>query len=565
MNKNESYRSTLIRIASFFIAFYIVMMVVFTFFQFQSIKTEYSIRSGNALSSLGLQIPRIISEFADKNEKFYTIDENLETELFTSLNLFTRGFCSEYSYIKAALFTLDGKLIAKSCNLLRCCTNVMLDSNSSYAVYHYMDMDKYLTKEQILFLYQLNKSQTRERSYMTYVEGYVRGAEIIPSKIVVKEENWSLIDEKSANLLSETIIKEWHYNAENIEGLEHYMSLFSEPYFEMLLTDNYTDSLLTNDIIDNFQLCNDALDYQKSQVKEGMILDITEEKNSINFSKRNSVYQFQAEGKSYILSISTVYYPLSIAASTLMTVYAFSFIMVVILSLILAKKLWDIYKTQQQLQKSRRDMTNSISHELKTPLAIIKSYSEGLLENIAEDKKEHYINVIIDETTKMDNMVMELLDLSKLEAKAYILQTEEFSMNSLARSVIEEKVRVLKDNKVIISFIEEREWTLEADYKRMEQVMSNLISNAISFTREGGKIIVSIGDKRASVENEGVHIPTDRMHLVWESFYKEDSSRERQHKGTGLGLAIVKNILELHGMKYGVNNTDSGVRFWFGF
>lgn len=217
----------------------------------------------------------------------------------------------------------------------------------------------------------------------------------------------------------------------------------------------------------------------------------------------------------------------------------------------------------EALEKNRRELTSAIAHELKTPLGIIRTYGEGLKEKIAEDKKDHYLDIIIDETYRMDKMVLEMLDLSKLEAKAYKLKRELFCVNDLVEKIIKKNEKLFNDKNIYVNYESDKKYNLNADYTRMEQVVDNLISNAIYHTAESKIINVKLKDETISIENEGEHIQKDKINLIWDTFYRIDNSRDRSERRTGMGLAIVKNILQLHNMDFGVENTSQGVRFWF--
>lgn len=204
---------------------------------------------------------------------------------------------------------------------------------------------------------------------------------------------------------------------------------------------------------------------------------------------------------------------------------------------------------------------------MKTPLCIIQSYSEGLKEKIAEDKRDHYLAVIIDETNRIDNMVIEMLDLAKLESNTNELVFEKFSLEKLTEKILGRQSKIISEKGITINHNYTNDAQISADLIRIEQVLSNFIWNAINHTPNQGKItiIISCEDNTHlfSIENEGEKIPPQHIIKIWDAFYKIDKSRIRSKGGTGLGLAIVKNILILHKAEYGVVNTDTGVLFWF--
>lgn len=216
-------------------------------------------------------------------------------------------------------------------------------------------------------------------------------------------------------------------------------------------------------------------------------------------------------------------------------------------------------------EQNRRQMTSNLAHELKTPLAVICSYAEGLKERIAEDKRDKYIDVILSEVRRTDGMVLEMLELSRLEAGKVKLSRNDFSLIALTRSVFEklEMAAQAKDLKITFSFPEE--FTVTADEARIAQVIENFATNAVKYTPTGGRILVEIQTGRSgttfSIENDSAPLTQEALNKVWDSFYRTDEARNGN--GTGLGLAIAKNIVQLHGGKCSVHNTKTGVVFRF--
>ena len=216
-------------------------------------------------------------------------------------------------------------------------------------------------------------------------------------------------------------------------------------------------------------------------------------------------------------------------------------------------------------EESRKKMISGISHELKTPLAIIHSYCEGLEEGIAAEKRVEYLQVIREETERMDGMVLELLDLSRLEAGKVRLRSDRFSLPALTRSVFGDMELLMEKKGLTLHEILVEDFQITADEGRICQVVRNLASNAVKYTPEGGKIWLSIYRHKdqtvLTMENECEPLPEEALAQVWDSFYRVSDSRTE--KGTGLGLTVVKTIIELHGGSCHVMNTQNGVQFGF--
>ena len=219
----------------------------------------------------------------------------------------------------------------------------------------------------------------------------------------------------------------------------------------------------------------------------------------------------------------------------------------------------------QEAEGNRRQMTSHIAHELKTPIAIIHSYAEGLKEHIAEEKRDKYIDVILSEVERTDNMVLEMLDLSRLEAGKVKLSRDDFSLIALTKSIFEKLEMVTQAKELQVEFSFPKEFIITADEGRIAQVIENFATNAIKYSPVSGRIQVQIQTSRRGttfrIENDCEPLSEEALSKVWDTFYRTDEARSGE--GTGLGLAIAKNIIELHGGKCSVCNTKTGVAFTF--
>lgn len=210
----------------------------------------------------------------------------------------------------------------------------------------------------------------------------------------------------------------------------------------------------------------------------------------------------------------------------------------------------------KKMEQLRKEFIAQFTHEIKTPLAIINGNID-LLENVDdEDKKAKYIEVINKEISVINDLVLQMLDLSKLEAKAVTLDKKEIDLRELTEDIVDDYEQLLMDKKLKIE-IQGEDVLIVGDRKRIEMVIQNYLSNAIKHAFINSTIKIKIKENEFSIENKGKQIDENRMDTIWESFVSDDQ------KGTGLGLAIVRNILELHEMSYGVYNLQGGVEFYF--
>jgi len=223
---------------------------------------------------------------------------------------------------------------------------------------------------------------------------------------------------------------------------------------------------------------------------------------------------------------------------------------------------------ERQVELMRKEFISGVSHELKTPLGIIKGFAEGIKDGIAKNKTAFYIDVILDEVDKMNSLVLDMLDLSRLQLASYKLVIVDFDMLPIIYEIKSRFTNKLIEKKLVIEInTDYDELFIEGDKRRIEQVISNFISNAIRHSYKNQTINIYLKKENDivtfSIKNIGDKIPSEKLSKIWNRFYRVEESRTKEDGGTGLGLAIAKNILDLHGSDFGVRNIENGVEFFF--
>lgn len=226
-------------------------------------------------------------------------------------------------------------------------------------------------------------------------------------------------------------------------------------------------------------------------------------------------------------------------------------------------------KKKEQVDEMRKEFISNVSHELKTPIALIQGYAEGLQECINDDpeSREFYCEVIMDEAEKMNLMVKNLLTLNQLESGNDQVVFERFDITELIQGVINATAILREQNGIELIFEEKKPMYVWADEFKTEQVLTNYISNAIHYASGEKKIVITVAKKedivRIGVFNTGNPIPESEVEHIWEKFYKVDKARTREYGGNGIGLSIVKAIMDSFHRECGVINYEYGVEFWF--
>ncbi|MCR5686935.1 MAG: HAMP domain-containing histidine kinase [Lachnospiraceae bacterium] len=233
-----------------------------------------------------------------------------------------------------------------------------------------------------------------------------------------------------------------------------------------------------------------------------------------------------------------------------------------------AKLLSDIEK-KTEIDEMRKEFLSNVSHELKTPIALIQGYAEGLKDCVNDDaeSRDFYCDVIMDEADRMNKLVKSLLTLNELESGGRGADIEHFDLMELIRNCADSMDILIKKDGINLVLPEEKSAYVWADEFKTEEILTNYLSNAIHYASGDKTVKITVarnGDRiRVGVFNTGENIPEDIIPNLWTKFYKADKARTREYGGSGIGLSIVKACMEAMGGAYGVENLDGGVNFWF--
>lgn len=226
-------------------------------------------------------------------------------------------------------------------------------------------------------------------------------------------------------------------------------------------------------------------------------------------------------------------------------------------------------KMREENERMRQEFLSNVSHELKTPISLIMGYAEGLSENVSDDPadRQFYLDTIMDEAGRMDKLVRQLLTLNELEFNASDMAMERFDLADMIHGLITANKVLIEQNQIEVIFSNKEPVFAWGDAFRVEQVVSNYLSNAIHYAKNEKKIEIHIeereGKLRTHIFNSGDPIDDDQIAFIWDKFYKTDKARSRAYGGSGIGLSIVKAVMESLKQAYGVTNFDNGVEFWF--
>ena len=218
------------------------------------------------------------------------------------------------------------------------------------------------------------------------------------------------------------------------------------------------------------------------------------------------------------------------------------------------------FRERELLEKQRRDFTNAMAHEMKTPLAVIRGFAENLEENTNEEKRAYYLEQIIGETEQMDEIVKEMVYVSELDADGFRPAEEEVSVRQLIEQEEERLGGLLEKKRLQFQLRSEGEFTLRGTPRLLEKAFSCLMSNAAEYSREEGRVIVTLTETSCVIENTGEKIPEEELPSVCEMFYTGSGGKNSGGKHLGMGLYLARRIFRSHGLEMKVENTEDGVR-----
>lgn len=285
--------------------------------------------------------------------------------------------------------------------------------------------------------------------------------------------------------------------------------------------------------------------------------------SDINFTAVGGI-ELMEDGNSVVYAY--VFHPLEEAVANLGNFYILLIIIAVVFLHIIGFVIYSLCRQHYVYEKNRKELTSAIAHELKTPLAITKGYIENWQYFDEEDRKKQG-EVMIEEIENMDKIVVDLLELSRLEIKAKKLDLESVDIHALSLTVLRPLELFIKEKNVDVTIHknDKDKALVLADLALLRVVLSNFIVNAVKYSERKIDITIkeTVSKVRFEITNDGLHISEEHLGKIWDTFYKVKRANQSRLKSSGIGLAITKNILELHKAQYGCKSENLKTTFWF--
>ncbi|SHI21455.1 sensor histidine kinase [Desulfosporosinus lacus] len=562
MKRNKIKQTIYIRIFGALFATYLVLMTGFSLFLIAQEKKEGSWE----LRTLALQVNNTISGILQDN-----LDSNNQLADIAKLKkqLVGKSFFT-YLGTEVAIFSGDYNLIFNTNDNWLCSYTEYSEGSKNYTGYGYLNPKDWFKEKEITELENyLNANPKAEKAgdlsgYSLHLEGFwVDNEMIIPDKISVVSMYADTFDEEgSVRGSSGTHLNDIVYTA----GYENTKNL---PYFEhghiQPVNYGFRDK---EKVIKLRNLVSDQEKLKEAVKQPGNVL--CERVNWLTYryylpQPYQNTVKVTDDQNNYSEFWTVFAREVNIwdkCAGTLIFVWVSCWITFVMAGLILAAQTYKTYQKREELERFRKETTNALAHDLKTPLSIISGYAQNLMENVQTEKREHYAAGIQTNVNRMDKIIREMLELSRLECDVWPIKFEEVSLGEVCAEIIERYKQVSAEKSILPHL--EGDAVIKADHSLMARVIDNFFVNALDSTPDGGTIRISIADNRFEFYNSGSYIPEEKLREIWLPYRKADASRGNT-KGTGLGLAISRTILELYHFSYGAQNSDQGVIFWFEF
>ena len=565
MDDNKARNKIYLRTFGAFLATYLVLMLGFSVFLVSQEKKA----AGMELQAYALRMSSKVEGILQNhlhNDKQLTDIPAVKNELLKETPFFNL-LGSEL-----AIFTGDYKLLFNTNSYWRCSYTERKEGSKHYTGYAYLNPGDWFAEEEIKEIERYLYADPRPKKkgdlsgYIVDLRGFwVDDGMVIPERITVNSLYADKFDEKGNLSSGGGAI------TDNIAYLSGYKNAGDLPYFEhgAIIPDNNGNPNsakrveLRRMVTDSSKLKETLQDFVvQGGLSERLRLLTYRYYLAVPYQNTARVKQDQSLESEFWTILGSDVNIGERCLPTLIFVGASCLAAFSIAALILSKQTYKTYCQQWELEKQRKEITDALAHDLKTPLSIISGYTQNLQENIHTEKRDHYANHIQENVERMDKIIRKMLELTRLESGFLQVKSEDVALDEICQIIIDRYKPVWEDKLLAVSL--DGKAAVRADGSLLLRVIDNFFGNALDNTSQGGRISISISEDALQVYNSGSHIPESKMEEIWQPFKKGDAARSHS-KGTGLGLAITRTILELHGFPYGAKNLEDGVAFWFQF
>ncbi len=566
MKRIKIIKSIYRRIFGILAVTYLALMIAFSCIFLSQEKKAAGLEFGSFAVQAANRIHKTLNNHIDEDNNITDMSE-MKIDLAFEISKYAVGD------VEIALFADDYELILSSNDYWSCSYTEHVEGNRQFTTYglinpkNWFDDDEIGEIEKYIYAYPKAKKVGDLSGYSVRIEGLWTDNEmVIPNRIVITPYYATSFDESgqvktSSGTNTDEIVYVADYN--NTEGLPYYRFGYISPRVHSPgyeghkyegrngLREMVADKVILEETVKNFFSENIVQRTHALTYRYYIPIPFMSEVKIENGERHHSIF-WTVIGRD--INMFDKLYP------TLPFVWLSCLLVFLAAGIIISRQTYKTYMKQEEIERQRKEMTDALAHDLKTPLSIISGYAQNLQENIYTEKREHYANQINANVYRMDQIIGKMLEMSKIESDYFELMLEEVSLQKICTDIINRYKLICHEKFITVS--QEGDADISADRSLMERVIDNFFLNAIENTLEGGIIRISISENTFEIYNSGSHIPEDKLDEIWHPYKKGDTQRSNT-KGTGLGLSICRTILELHGFLYGARNSEDGVIFWF--
>lgn len=573
-----------------FLAMYLVTMLLATYMVKQKFTEEYQQNMLNVLSN----VQRIMSdkEEAERGSEAYTDALRSSYSGYLLSGTLTSGSSGAYQMFSGAVYKGDGTLLARTDNLIG--GMMSIDESNGKSQYRYFSLDV-LSKEELEELasyYEANLTGMIPDAAKKTLDEYRISIKVSTDKtqlygIFVQKITWTNREYDNGEYYSDPLTNAsyswdagdvryretdselvWEWNAAGTEDLpadtfiiQNANTLF--PYLNTSRT--YWETWNQSVYLHDFPLDKGPIDYADAlaNLNEKM-LAMAEDTYSFGQQEtfQTMVMQGDPYGKYeyYYLEIRSECHPWLASMDYLRYIYLAGLALMLVCMIKIIYVTNKTYEQRAALDETRRDFTNAMAHELKTPLGIIRGFAENLKERTMEEKRDYYLDHIIGQTEEMDRLVAQMIEVSKLDSEKLILQQDQVSLMELCKGQMKRLEPVVQEKKLHVEYREEDVCLVTGDSAYLEKAVWNLLDNAVAYNLPDGWIHITCQKDQCIIENAGFPMDEEQLAHAFDLMYSSDKSRGGRGHHLGMGLYLAKKILDRHGIDLKLENGKDGVR-----
>ncbi|MBR3600976.1 MAG: HAMP domain-containing histidine kinase [Lachnospiraceae bacterium] len=568
-----------------FMTLYVTCMLFSTYLMKENYEKAYQQYLANKVSSLRNSI---CNPYFQKYNASGELNEDYIQEITKALSA---GLSTEdkYNQISAVVLGPGGNIVAKTKEYFNQAELVYTDSKDPHRLPDKMVVHSpydYFTEEEMDRLlkvmdeaYRENTKSDRSWYYDMYYKydsntGTLLSFELAKYQVIIETRmnGYGMVINQTQAMGDRNVLWHWENGSvgqikeEDICGASTDLTnVFSFPY--LANGRKYYEEWKQNEFLQNFELRESSyngeyyMPYSEQQraneVSVIYNIDIIEDSQMNSHENKYYVSSFQTQ---YALWVKQVTYPWQAAINYMKYVYLFGFLLMLACMIKTLYATQKAYQKQEELEQNRRDFTNAVAHELKTPIAIVRSLLENMEREVSMEKDAYYRQEGIRQTEVMDDLIKEMIFISKLDNDKIKIRQESFTAISVIEEQLEKLKTLIEEKNLHVEYCKQEDFMLTGERIYLEKAFFNILENAVSYNKTNGKIRIHVKKDSCTIENTADAINEDDLTHVYDMFFTSNKSRKKDVNHKGLGLYLAKRILDMHKLNLIIENTQLGVK-----